>query len=289
MKEVTISDFSRKENYKIIDKESVLALETPTGDIYELQKRSSLYNSMLKVLGFNPDYEYTISDVNRHIISVSCEITCTVDKRNNPIIGIFKKGYEEYIKIAIDANLRPYITEGSRRLHYYNITDSIYKNVFNICIKIFGEDLCRKSAFTYAQIEPVYEKNHKDGTVTLTGEFFRGEKRPDDNSIFKNLFLHESGFEFKDIKSYDIDKIPIDYLYENMTPIWKDRWKNLFLCMQPGGQWWISNGMEYSSRENGWKRFDSNVYFSIFDTFYINPIDDCTRKFYLRDYQLTQL
>ena len=188
--------------------------------------------------------------------------------------------------IAIDENLKPYVTNGSNRIYSYRISEDSYKKVLNICLNIFGEELCRKSAFTYAQMQPVFEKNHYDGTVTLTGEFFNGTKKPPGNDdMFTSFFLHEKGFEFKKINSYDIDNIPIDFVYENLSPIWKEKWNGLFLCMQPGGQWWISNGMEYFKRINGWQRFDSDVYFSVFDMFEINPVDDCTKKYYLRNYK----
>lgn len=283
MVEMKLLNYDEKENYTLKFDDDYLYLSNSKEDVYKIDKRCASYITLSKLFGFNQDYEFIIRDVNKFIISLSCELQFKVDKYKNPIIGIFKKNYDEYLYIAIDENLKPYVTEGLRILYSYDISEQMYNKVLAICLKIFGEELCRKSALTYAQKRAVFEIEEPGGIVSLTGEFFNGTKRPYEG-LFSNLFIHEKGFKFAVKKTYDIDTIPVDYIYNNLTDLWKGLWNGLFLCMQPSGQWWISNGMEFSTKYNGWKRFDSDVYFSPFDFFDINPVDDCTKKYYLAEF-----
>jgi hypothetical protein len=278
-------DYSGDNRYTLSCDKSHLNLLTPSGEIYKMQTKNSRYNFFSRLLGINSSYEFTVRDVNTLIITPNCELRFIVDKRNNPIIGIFDNGYENYLHLAIDETLSPYVSEDSRQLYHYSITQQLYMKIFRICLSLFGEELCRKSALTYAQTRPTYEIYDSDGKVTFTGEFYRGTKKPISEGLLGNLFIHEKGFKFSNKKNYSIYELPTKEIYDKLSESYKSRWKYLFLCMQPSGEWWISDGMEFDSRYgNGrWKRFDSDVYFSPFDMFDINPVDDYRVKYYLSE------
>jgi hypothetical protein len=262
-----------------------LNMLTPSGEVYKMYKEQIGYNILCRILGINSSYEFTTRDVNALIISFNCQLCIRVDKYNNPIIGRVEKGYENYLYIAIDESLQAYVAEGSRQLYHYSVTEKVYMKIFRICTSLFGEELCRQSALTYAQARPIYEKYDSDGTVTLTGEFYKGTKKPKTEGLLSSLFIHEKGFVFSNKKSYSIDELPAKEIYDKLSDTYRSLWKHLFLCMQPSGEWWISNGMEFDSRYGigRWKRFDSSVYFSPFDLFNISPVDDCRIKYYLSE------
>jgi len=64
MKEIILSNYSGEEKYTLVNNVTDgLTLKTPSGFIYELNKRNSRYNFLSKIFNFNPNYEYTIPDV----------------------------------------------------------------------------------------------------------------------------------------------------------------------------------------------------------------------------------
>ena len=279
-----ILDYSEDKRYTLKHDSGHLNMLTPSGEIYKMQKKHPRYNFLCRLLGINSSYEFSAIDVNALIITLNCQLCIRVDKHNNPIIGIFDNGYENYLHLAIDESLRPYVAEGSRLLYHYSVTEKVYMKIFRICTSLFGEELCRQSALTYAQSQPTYEIYGSDGTVTLTGEFYRGIRKPSEG-LLSSLFIHEKGFVFSSKKSYSIDELPAKEIYDKLSEVYKSRWKYLFLCMQPSGEWWISDGMEFDGRYGigRWNRFDSSVYFSPFDLFNISPVDDCRIKYYLSE------
>lgn len=282
MNELIFYNYDKTKSYNLfLNEESDLVLTDEHCDYFK-KKSENFYDFLLKFFKFESKYEYQIKDINQLIISGSCELMFRVDVNKNIVLGSFYARIDNLLFIMIDENMNIYITEHKPRLIYsYNgITEKIFNKVLDICIKIFGENLCKKSALTYAQRTPVFERYEKHGIVTITGEFFRGEKRPPGS--FKNKFLNEQKFNFDNKPIYNLSSIPIDYIYDRLSFKYKESFESLYFVMQPSGQWWITNCMLFSDRDNRWLNFDG-ILFSPFDMFHIHPVDDFKKKYYLID------
>ncbi len=281
-KEIKIFNFN-KSSYCILKLLENKAIEISYNDkIFKYENKHGYNETLLKTLNLNEGYEYKISDVNRLIISLSCEFNIKLDKRDNLVI--FNGGSRNFegLSFALNENLEVYLTEGRRLV--YKVDIDLYHKVLNQCINLFGEKLCRESALTYMSNEPIYEREeivHGEVIVTLTGEYYNGIKHPKEGTLFKNQFIHEQGFKLPKIAEYEINNIPIKELYNIMSELYKDNWGSLYFCMQPDGEWWISNGMLYDGKR--WSRYYSDVLFDIFDWCKIKPIDEPSEKFYLSD------
>jgi hypothetical protein len=241
------------------------------------------FDIVLEILGLIEKKEHPISTVNRYIIGTACQLNIRVDVRGNLLLHRFEYNYNDNLYLFINEELNIYISEYKPRLLWSNlVSKKQFEKTLNTCIKIFGEDLCRKSAFTYAQPNNVFEYNGEDGTVTLTGNYFNGKSRPDEGGLFMFDWISEKEFKFRDVKTYNILEVPTQEIYNRLNWLGKRNYKSLYLTMNPNGEWWISDGLVFDGTEKEWVNYSSD-FFSPFWMFDINPIDNFTEKCYLRD------
>jgi hypothetical protein len=277
-KSMEIYDFKGLEKYDFSISDKKMILITPNGDKY----KSGLYNRTLKILGLKPEYEFTKRDINKFVIGRSCDLMFYLDINGNLVIDHFEKSHGVYLYIAITKEGIPYVTQGQELFSSWDITEDMYMNVLDTCIKIFGIDMCLESALTYAREYRIRDEGDSMYNIWFKEDYLSGSKVPE-QGLLKGLFLHQQGFKFHKPLNFSLDNKLAEYFKNILTPIWKERWDNLFLSMNPSGQWWISDGMEFDDDSMRWKRYDSSVLFSIVSGILIQPIEDFERKIYLKD------